>query len=187
MFRSALIFSVFATTLSASAAAESTNDNLISVDGILRTDLVGLGGETTGIGIETPRGMNLLILPREYHSAAFNEKVVRLKGKEITLHYVETGDRHAIEVSEIAFFPKLENLTGKLEVDFALGGETTGFRITTSDGKIHQLALTQWQQGSARDLLEHEVKVEGIFSKRVYSETGVKYILVVEKISPVTP
>ncbi|MBF0207414.1 MAG: hypothetical protein HQK53_11045 [Oligoflexia bacterium] len=84
-----------------------TNKESPFFQGVLKTGLVAIGGETTGYAIETQQGYYELILPEELKGRIdhLNGLYVEVQGKVVELQGTETGKRKAIKVE---FFSVLE-------------------------------------------------------------------------------
>jgi hypothetical protein len=178
------IFGLFVSSGLVFAAAGPADNQTVVMHGILRTGLVAIGGETTGIGMETDTGIVELVVSKDFkkRAQAFDEKLVQIRGKKTILTGVETGERPGMDVSQMTVYPKLKKLRGTLVQDFAIGGETTGYRLVIDDDNSIELVFTKAQQTEAQKLFDKKVSVVGLKTKLKGIEIPSRPAIIVEAI-----
>lgn len=148
--------------------------------GILMVPIVGLGGETTGIGINTPDGTKELILPKEFREGleSFDQKLISVDGKATTLSGVTTKDRPAIRVNTLSLHPRLSSLEGTVMAVVASGGETSGYELDVPDKTDrYEIIFAQSQRDLVQSFVGKKVNLVGktttIKGKEVHDHPGV--------------
>jgi DNA/RNA endonuclease YhcR with UshA esterase domain len=75
----------------------------LSTQGVLYTDLVAIGGETTGIAVESDQGFIELIVSRSMRESLANAggKRIEVQGELILIQGVEIAQRRALIVESL--------------------------------------------------------------------------------------
>ena len=89
------------TTLYSAPVPSSTT---VTLEGTLR-ETMGLGGENTGVSLETETSLTELVLTDAQRNAIVDGRYAQVKGTTTVLTGIETGQRGAVEVSDLLVCP----------------------------------------------------------------------------------
>lgn len=166
--------------------ASSITAGDVELKGKLRTGTLALGGETTGVELNTEEGQTYeLALQGELMKKArsLSGKDVVVKGTLKEKKGVEISIRKILRVHTIERFVTIEGslIMGKM----ALGGETTGVELKTEEGQTYELALKSDLMKKARTLSGQAVLVKGTLKERKGVEVAIRKMIEVTKLEAI--